>query len=147
VLACAASGQLLAKTFMEIKSNFIIICDQAFLAAGTNNLNLIGIFTTMNAEQFPMTYRRFALVVNFDTDSLGMHTLQTKIVDGEGKELLKSELQINITSSPFQVIANFENFTFPVPGAYHIQVFIDDRELGSRALMVNPIIKSKTNLA
>lgn len=132
---------------MNIKTNFIIVCDQAFLTAGTNNLNVIGIFTAMHAEQFPLTYRRFALVVNFDTDALGVHTLQTRIVNGEGSELIRSEIEVNITSSPFQVIANFENFTFPAPGTFDILVSLDDHELGSRSLVVNPVVKIKTHIA
>jgi hypothetical protein len=132
---------------MKIKSNFIIVCDQAFLTAGTNNLNLIGIFTSMHAEQFPFTYRRFALVINFDTDSLNMHTLETKIVDGDGKELVRSELQINVTSSPFQVIANFENFVFPAPGTYEIKVSLGGQEVGSRIVTVNPAVKTQPHIA
>ncbi len=132
---------------MNIKPNFIIACDQAFLTAGTNNLNLIGIFTTIHAEQFPFTYRRFALVINFDSDTLGMHSLETRIVDETGKELIKSELKINISSSPFQVIANFENFTFPIPGKYEIKISLEGKEIGSRILTVNPIVNQKTHIA
>jgi len=132
---------------MIIKPNFIILCDQAFLTAGTNNLNLIGIFTTIHAEQFPFTYRRFALVINFDSDSLGMHALETRIVDENDKELIKSELKINISSSPFQVIANFENFTFSIPGKYEIKISLEGKEIGSRVLIVNSVVKQTTHIA
>jgi len=101
----------------------------------------------MHAEQFPLTYRRFALVVNFDADVLGMHNLQTRIINSEGTDLIRSDIQVNITSSPFQVIANFENFTFPAPGTYEIKVTLNDQELGSRLLVVNAVTKQKTNLA
>ena len=130
-----------------IKTNFIIVCDQAFLTAGTNNLNLIGIFTTMHAEQFPFTYRRFALVINFDTDLLGMQNLETKITDENNKELIRSELKINVTSSPFQVIANFENFVFPSPGMYHIRISLEGKEIGSRSISVTPVVKSQPHIA
>ena len=132
---------------MNIKPNFIISCDQAFLTSGTNNLNLINIFTTLHSDQFPFTYHRFSLVINFDIDVLGMHPLETRITDENGKELIRSELKINISSSPFQVIANFENFSFPAPGKFEIRVSLQGKLIGSRVLNINSVQKQKTPTA
>lgn len=131
---------------MTIKPNFIITCEQAFLTAGTNNLNLIGIFTNIHASQFPLTYRHFALVANFEIGERGSHELETIMKDPEGKETLRSKLSVNVTTSPFQVIANLENVPFSKPGNYELSVLLDGNIVGSQTLSVNPVA-IKQNLA
>jgi len=132
---------------MEIKTNFIIACDQAFLAVGTNNLNLIGIFSTIHSEQFPLTYPRFSLVTNFDTDATGMHRMSTQVLDQEGKQLIETHIDINITSPNFQVIAHFENLAFAQPGKYELRLTLDGQMVGSRFIHVNQLAKQKVNVA
>lgn len=132
---------------MDIKTNFIISCDQAFLTVGSNNLNLIGIFSTIHAEQFPVTYHRFSLVTNFDTDATGMHRMSTQVVDQEGKQLIETHIDINITSPNFQVIAHFENLLFSQPGKYELRVTLDGQLVGSRVLHVSQLAKQKINVA
>ena len=128
---------------MIAKSNFILTCEQAFLTANTNNLNLIGIFTNINAEQFPLVYRRFDLIVNFDIDTPGMHGLKTVMTNQEGNDVVQSEVGINVSSNTFQVITHFENLTFAKPGKYELKVYIDSQHIGSRFLTVNPMISHK----
>ncbi|MBX4211400.1 MAG: hypothetical protein KW806_01205 [Candidatus Yanofskybacteria bacterium] len=128
---------------MEVRSNFILTCEQSFLTANTNNLNLIGIFTNINAEQFPLVYRRFDLVINFDIDTPGMHALKTLVTDQEGIDIVQSDVGVNVSSNTFQVITHFENLTFAKPGKYELKVYIDNEYLGSRFLTVNPIVPHK----
>jgi len=132
---------------MQIKTNFILTCEQAFLTAHTNNLNLIGIFTNINAEHFPLLYRRFDLVINFDIDTVGIRTLRTVVLDNEGADVIQSDVAINVTSTTFQVITHFENLTFVKPGRYELKVYIDGSHIGSRMLTVNPVLQQKTNIA
>jgi hypothetical protein len=130
-----------------LKTNFIITCDQAFLTAGSNNLNLIGIFSQINAELFPVKYPRFALVANFDVEKLGDHTLETKIIDPNGAQIGQVRMNVNISSSPFQVIANFENLTFGIPGRYELHVLLDGTPVGTRTLELRLQLKQKTHFA
>ena len=132
---------------MTIKTNFIVTCDSAFLSAGSNNLNLIGIFGIISGAKFPLTHPRFALVANFDIDQLGSHTLKTQITDQDGKEIAKAELGVDITTNNFQFISNFENLTFPAPGRYEIKVALDGTPLGSRTIEARPLVPQKNNYA
>ena len=133
---------------MEIKNNFIVTCEYAFLSAGTNNLNLIGVFTAINADRFPFVHRKFDLVTNFDMDAPGPHTLHTLVLDGEDVELLTSKVNIQVNSTTYQVITHFENLSFPKPGKYELRVAIDDIYVGSRFLIVNPVVQQqKENFA
>ncbi len=132
---------------MTITPHFILICEQAFLTAGTNNLNCIGIFTTIHAEKFPLTYQHFALVANFSTDTLGNHTLATRATDENGTELFSSKLDVQINTDPFQVIANFENLTFPKPGTFTFTVSLDGKDIGSRIIIVQPVVRQRETVA
>lgn len=132
---------------MNVKTNFLITCQQAFLTAGTNNLNLIGIFTTINAERFPLVYPHFALVANLDLDVTGSHTLNTAVVGPDGAELGRTALPVSISAPNFQVIANFENMRFNGPGTYELKVDVDGVPAGSRVLQVNLVVAPKGKTA
>jgi hypothetical protein len=132
---------------MNIKSHFIVICQNAFLAAGTHNLNLINIFTTINADRFPFTYARFSLVANLDIEPTGQHTLNTVIVDPHGAEKAKTALPVTVSGPNFQVIANFENMRFESPGHYELKVDMDGTPVGSRVLQVNLVVPAKNGTA
>jgi hypothetical protein len=125
---------------MNIKPHFIIICREAFLQAGNNNLNLIGIFTQINANKLPLTYPHFAVVVNFDIDTAGDHMLRTVILDPSGAQIAHTELPVRTNAGNWQVIANFEQLRFSTPGAYTFKLTLDDAALGERVLEVKPIV-------
>jgi hypothetical protein len=123
---------------MNITPHFIIICREAFTAAGTNNLSLINIFTQITADRFPFQFSRFALVANFDAEAGGSHVLKTLLVDPSGKQLTSTDVPVSMNPGNMQVIANFEQLQFPVPGAYTFRIFIDDHPLGAQVLDVKP---------
>lgn len=135
---------------MIVKPHFIIICREAFLQAGNNNLNLIGIFTQINAEQFPFVYPHFALVVNFDVEGGGEHRLEADIIGPTGARITHSNLPVATHAGNMQVVANFEQMQFATPGAYTFRVSVDGALLGERELNVKPVTApgpEKHNLA
>ena len=125
---------------MTITTRFIIICREAFLTAGSNNLNLIGIFTQINADKFPFAYPHFAVVVNFDIDTPGEHTLAADVMDPAGKQVAHTELPVRTNAGNWQVIANFEQMKFMLPGAYTFNLALDGHALGTRTLSVAPVL-------
>lgn len=129
---------------MQVIPHFIIICREAFLQAGTNNLNLIGIFTQLNADKLPFAFPRFAVVVNFDIDAAGDHVLRTDVVDPSGTGVAHTELPVRTNAGNWQVIANFEGMTFKVPGAYTFRLSLDGIPLGEKPLEVKPVIARGT---
>lgn len=134
---------------MKITPRFLITCQNAFLTAGSNNLNLIGIFSAINAEKFPVVYPRFALVVNLDVDEPREYTLTTRVMSPDGRELAKTALPVKVRSGNFQVIANFEGMRFESPGEYELRVDLDGAHVGERKLQVNLVAppKATTNVA
>jgi hypothetical protein len=123
---------------MKLKTQFIIICREAFLEAGTNNLNLIRIFSGVQAGRFPFVLPNFALVVNFDVDEAGAHTLRTTVSGPDGTTVANTELPVNTNAGNWQVIANFEHLQAPLPGPYTFHLTLDTLPLGSKTLQVNP---------
>lgn len=121
---------------MKVTPQFIVICERAFTAANSNNLNLINIFTTIHAAKFPFTHPQFAVVVNFDIDTPGAHTLQVDLLGPDQKRLTHSELPVTTNAGNWQVIANFELMQFAASGSYTFQLALDGVSLGSRTLQV-----------
>lgn len=121
-----------------MKTHFIIICREAFLEAGTNNLNLIRIFSGVQADRFPFVLPNFALVVNFDVDQAGAHTLRTTVTGPDGTTVANTELPVTTNAGNWQVIANFEHLRAPIPGPYTFHLTLDTQPLGSKLLTVNP---------
>lgn len=130
---------------MNTKTNFIIICREAFLEAGTNNLNLIRIFSSVQAGAFPFALPPFALVVNFDTDTPGNHTLQTEVRGPGGATIAKTTLPVTTNAGNWQVIANFEHLKVPAPGTYTFRLALDGIPMGERSLQVSPGSSSKSS--
>ncbi len=127
-----------------IKPHFIVLCEQAFLSAGSNNLNLIGMFTQINADKFPFTYPRFALVVNFDAAVAGQHVLRTVLTDPAGTAIANTDLPVAVMPGNMQVIANFENMRFGLPGQYTFTAHLDGQLIGQRSLQVRPVLPPKS---
>ncbi|HXK36949.1 MAG TPA: hypothetical protein VJ553_05190 [Candidatus Paceibacterota bacterium] len=121
---------------MSITSRFIVICERAFTAAGTNNLSLINIFTQINANQFPFVHPQFAVVVNFDTTETGAHTLRIRVTGPDRNQVAQSDLPVTTHANNWQVIANYEHFTFAAPGTYTFAVEMEGVALGERSLQV-----------
>jgi len=135
---------------MKTTTHFILTCERAFLTASTNNLNIINIFSVLNTQKFPFSFPQFALVVNFDVDEPGAHTLETRIIGPDKGMLATSRFPLQSSGENLQVIANFENLRFSAPGIHTLDVFLDGQPLGSRQLKVNAVVNpraSGTNFA
>jgi hypothetical protein len=130
---------------MKVKPHFIIVCREAFLEAGTNNLNLIRIFTQAHANAFPFALPAFALVVNFDIDTAGPHVVRTEVLGPDGTRIAGTDLPITTNVGNWQVIANFEQLKAPTPGAYTFQLTLDDQPLGEKVLNVIPTSAPKAS--
>lgn len=135
---------------MHITPRFIVICHEAFLTAGSNNLNLINVFTQINADKFPFVSSHFALVVSVDIDTGGNHVLHTQVLDPTGAQVARMEMPVTTQQGNWQVIANFERLQFAVPGMYTFRVSLDGIALGERQLAVRPLMSAsnrKPNIA
>lgn len=113
----------------NVKLNFIIACDNAFVAQGTNSLNIIGIFDRIGAVKFPAMHPRLVLVTSISGDP-GEYdhvvTLKNKAM-GEKIAELSGKLVINTLGKKAQFIGNFFNIVFPQPGEYVFEVTLNNK--------------------
>jgi hypothetical protein len=112
----------------NIKLNFAIICDNAFVAQGSNSLNIIGIFDRIITNQFPAMHPRLVLVISVSGD-VGEYNQIIRLKNIEGSKLiaeLKGKLIIHSAKQKAQFIGNFFNLVFPLRGEYVFEIEIND---------------------
>lgn len=112
----------------NVDSNFLIVCDTAFLTQGSSALNLIGIFRGINAPKFPALHNRLTVVANVSGDS-GEYDAKI-IIKEKSSEILLAELSSNeklkiLNSKNAQYIATFFGLIFNNPGEYAAELYID----------------------
>jgi cold shock CspA family protein len=118
------------------KLNFILLCENAFVTEGTKNLNLIGIFDTIQAEGFPALRDNLVVVYSIEADKEGEHEIELRM-KYKDNQLFSMKHQFNKKS--IQNIANILSFIFQEPGEYKVEVFIDNEPIGEKILTVKKI--------
>jgi len=112
----------------NIKLNFVILCDNAFIAQGTNSLNIIGIFDRIGAPKFPAVHPRLVVVTNISGEP-GEYNQLTVIknkMTGDKIAELVGKLVINKIGQRAQFLGNFFNLVFPSSGEYIVEVYINN---------------------
>lgn len=115
--------------------NFLHICNDAFLTAGSNSLNVIGIFDRVNAQQLPVTIPKFTVATGIDAMD-GPHELSLTIKK-EGDAL--ASMKAGYVGPNHQHVHHFVNLTFKEAGEYLFELFVDGEILGTKRLMVRTI--------
>lgn len=122
-----------------MKLTIALAADYASVEQATGKLNVLGVFTRINAPRFPATHPRLALVAQIRPE-LGDHTnqrnLKVLLVDSDGVELLQIAGSFRLPhadSGPrpdFNIVLELNNLIFPHPGEYEFQISTDDENLG-----------------
>lgn len=120
-----------------LKIDFLIICENAFITSGSNNLNVIGIFDVINTPGFPAVHPAFTVVAKIINDDSSEHEVSLKIFK-EGLVLFQSP-KIKFTDKQYQFINNMVNFQFPEEGKYTVSVQIDGEDKETRTINLNKI--------
>ncbi len=116
---------------MEPKLNFLIICENAFLSDESKNLNLINVFDTIIADNFPIKYPgKFSIVAKLETTDVD-HKIKLTIQNSQEKI---TETLAEFKGGKHQWINNFFNLTFKTDGIYTIALSLDGRAIGSTTL-------------
>lgn len=110
-----------------VKLNFVILCENAFLAQGTNSLNIIGIFDRIGAFNFPAIHPRLVVITNISGDPDNYDQIIIIKNKNTGQEIakLESKLMINSIGQKAQFIGSFFNVMFPVAGEYVVEISIN----------------------
>lgn len=118
-----------------------VCCDAANISR-EGKLNLLGIFNSIHAAQFPCTHPHLALVLRVEAGigEDGTYPLELKLADEDGKELFTIGGQLALQGAEpgrpmtAQTIMDINNLQLPRPGTYAFEVFIDKRHVRSIAI-------------
>lgn len=112
-------------------------------------LNVMGVFTDVNAVGYPARHPRMFVVLKFAPE-LGeldqTKTLKVKMEDADGKTIHSISLPLEIKRNAqgqrgdASFIIELNDIVFPKPGTYEFVVYLDDNEqMGEIAVSANLI--------
>lgn len=123
--------------------------DLAVLADAANvsqegKLNILGVFDTIWARQFPFRHAAmvFVLRVRADFTEQGSHRLEVRLIDADGAQLFRAEGPLQVPPGapgrPIKphVIMGLSGITFQKPGDFSFEVMVDDHHMRSVPLYV-----------
>lgn len=131
---------------MQQKStlNFLLLCDYAVLGK-EEKISAIGIFQRISPKQYPYTHSKFFVVFNTSINSKGSHQLSIALnKKKDGKEIQKivfSPFEVTQKDYVAQAIGEFSQTMFEGHGEYSLNVFLDNKPLGSREIVLNDPLK------
>lgn len=114
----------------------IILCTVADFASSTQDgkLNVMGVFDTINAAQFPAKHASMALVIRTlqdYRDSETEHEMKVELRGPDGEKILEMGAKIRVpTMEPGQFattnqILNLQGVPFPKSGDYTFRISMD----------------------
>lgn len=123
--------------------DFALIADAANVSQ-EGKLNILGIFDTIWAREFPVRHAAmvFVLRVKADFTDQGSHSLEVRLLDADGEQLFRAEGPMQVPGSapgrPVKphVIMGLSGVSFRAPGDYSFEVSIDGHHLKSVPLFV-----------
>lgn len=119
-----------------MKLLYLLVCDQAFLSID-RKVNIIGVFETINAQNFPVTHQKFTLVgsivatkgkFKLGVDIVSEKTNQSILLESQDREV---NLPASDGSRNFNFIIDLINTSFPEAGNYLVNVSIDSKIIAS----------------
>ncbi len=123
--------------------DFAVIADAANVSQ-EGKLNLLGVFDTIWAREFPFRHAAmvFVLRVKADFTEQGNHHLEVRLIDADGGQLFRAEGPLQVPPGPPgrpirpHVVLGLSGVSFARPGDYSFEVMLDGRHLASVPLYV-----------
>ena len=117
----------------------MVICDGLWRDPYTRKLTLIGLFTTIASDQFPMSIPILSIYVAL-TDGQGEMPVRLELVDvdEERPPIFSDEQSINFTDPCMIMEMGFQKggILVPHPGEYRLKLFANNEFIIERRLLV-----------
>mgnify|MGYP001169672032 FL=1 len=118
---------------LRMKTRIAVLADYASLSL-EHKLNIMGIFTTINAAQIPVVHPQMKLVTQFELDAseAGQHQMRITLVDDDGHEQFTIAALVNIQHPHdgrpvlMNQIFDLASLSFPTFGNYEFRILLDD---------------------
>ena len=119
-------------------SSAMLMCDFAIREEGTGKVNLIGIFDTIFATQFPVVHPRLSVYVRL-TDAEGEYEFKLEMVRLEDEKAVgegRVQATIGDRMGSHELIFNLGNLVFERPGRYEFRLFGNQKYIGRAVFRV-----------
>ena len=113
----------------------LAVCCDAANVSREGKLNLLGIFNSIHAAEFPCTHPHLALVLRVEArlGEEGTYPLEIRLVDEDGQQLFHINGQLSLQGAEpgrpmtAQTIMDINNLQLPRPGTYAVEVILGGR--------------------
>jgi hypothetical protein len=115
-----------------------LTCDGVHIDPGSGKHTILGIFSNIQARQFPVTHPFMIWFLTISDVSPGQHALKISMgVEGTvPQQLLERPFESQSPLHRINLINEIRNLSFPGPGEYELLVEIDDEVLLATSLTV-----------
>jgi hypothetical protein len=126
-----------------VEVDLAVVADAANVSQ-EGKLNILGVFDTIWAREFPCRHAAmvFVLRARADFTEQGAHQLEVRLIDADGAQLFKAEGPLHvphgIPGRPIRphVILGLAGISFQKPGDFSFEVTVDNRHVRSVPLHV-----------
>ena len=110
----------------------LAVCCDAANVSREGKLNLLGIFNSIHAAEFPCTHPHLALVLRVEArlGEEGVYPLEIQLVDEDGQQLFDINGQLSLQGAApgrpmtAQTIMDINNLQLPRPGTFAFEIFL-----------------------
>jgi hypothetical protein len=130
-----------------METEIFTLCD--FAQDNHGKLTVVGTFDIINTKQLPVVQQSFSVAcrLRFSEKETGSHDMRLRLIDENGKEMLKTiEGQMNIPSSQngqytaVNLVFNLNQVKFEKPGRYSFELYIDGEWTSGLPLFINQVV-------
>ncbi len=116
-----------------------LTCDGVHIDPGSGKHTILGIFSNIQARQFPVTHPFMIWFLTISDVSPGKHALKISMgLEGTTpQQLLERPFDSQSPLHRINLINEIRNLSFPAPGEYELLVEIDDELLLATSLTVS----------
>jgi hypothetical protein len=128
-----------------MKLLMLVTADYASIEPQTGKLNILGLFRSIFAANFPAKHRVMAVVVKLGGelgDNQEQHELKIALADEDGNEIFHVSGAFGLPDAPpgiqpeHNLVLELRDIGFPHPGTYGIYVTVDNDLLGSTSVVL-----------
>ena len=120
----------------------LAVCCDAANVSREGKLNLLGIFNSIHAAEFPCTHPHLALVLRVEAriGEEGVYPLEIQLVDEDGQQLFDINGQLSLQGAEpgrpmtAQTIMDINNLQLPRSGTYAFEIFLAGHHTRSLAI-------------
>lgn len=127
------------KETTNLKSEFILLCDYAFIGEG-GKLCIIGKFETVFVRDLPSNHPEMFIVAHFSGEPNSIHDMKLSITDPKGEEMIGEDAPTFKIQLSGYGTGNFMHrlFNFPINmvGDYVVSFITNKKKMGSSKISV-----------